>query len=115
MLVVAAAPARAVERVVRTYDERDGLAVSEVHDIAQDAHGFIWIGTTGGLFRFDGHEMRLWAANELRHVIRFIATSPHGDVVVGALDEPLHRVTATGVDPVIDAQGRPVTDWVHAA
>ena len=36
------------------YGPADGLASSSVYAIAQDADGFLWVGTRGGLYRFDG-------------------------------------------------------------
>jgi len=39
---------------------RDGLASNSVLSLAQDAKGFIWIGTSNGLHRYDGHRMLLF-------------------------------------------------------
>ena len=36
------------------YDNMNGLPTSEANDIAQTEEGFIWIGSYGGLTRFDG-------------------------------------------------------------
>ncbi len=36
------------------YDNTNGLPTSEVNAIAQDVEGFIWIGSYGGLVRYDG-------------------------------------------------------------
>lgn len=38
------------------YSAMDGLPDNRVNSIIQDKEGFIWIGTNGGLCRFDGHE-----------------------------------------------------------
>jgi len=35
------------------------LVNNEVTSIIQDKNGFIWLGTRGGLQRFDGYEMKL--------------------------------------------------------
>jgi signal transduction histidine kinase len=107
--------ARAITRLVRRYDERDGLSVSEVAALAQDARGFIWIGTVGGVVRFDGAEMRTWAPESLEHVVQLFACSPSGEVVTGGLDEPLRRITPGGVEPVVGPGGRCVTRWTGAA
>lgn len=40
------------------YTTRDGLAQSQVRTIAQDGQGFLWIGTLGGVSRFDGSGFR---------------------------------------------------------
>jgi signal transduction histidine kinase/ligand-binding sensor domain-containing protein/DNA-binding response OmpR family regulator len=38
------------------FSSKDGLAQNTVNDIIQDSNGFIWVGTNGGLSRFDGYE-----------------------------------------------------------
>jgi len=107
--------AGALSRLVRRYDERDGLNVSEIVELAQDARGFVWVGTVGGLVRFDGTAMRPWASDSLRHVVRFIACAPDGEVVTAGLGEPLWRLTESGAEAVRSAHGARITDWVHAA
>jgi len=39
--------------VFRHYTERDGLANDSIYGILEDADGFLWISTNGGLSRFD--------------------------------------------------------------
>lgn len=43
---------------VQRIDIRDGLINNKVSSILQDDRGFIWIGTTEGLNRYDGYEYR---------------------------------------------------------
>ena len=38
----------------------DGLSNSEITSIAQDRKGFIWVGTTDGLNRYDGHRVMVY-------------------------------------------------------
>ncbi|UPG93578.1 hybrid sensor histidine kinase/response regulator [Luteibacter aegosomatissinici] len=38
----------------RSYGLHEGLPSSKVHAVAQDAQGFVWVGTASGLSRFDG-------------------------------------------------------------
>lgn len=42
----------------RHYQTDDGLSHSSVRSIIQDRKGFIWIGTRGGLNRFDGYKFK---------------------------------------------------------
>jgi signal transduction histidine kinase/ligand-binding sensor domain-containing protein len=44
--------------VFRTLSVNEGLPDRRVEAIVQDAHGFIWIGTRGGLVRHEGQRMR---------------------------------------------------------
>ncbi len=49
----------------RLAEDAFGLGHAEVRDILQDREGFIWIATTKGLFRFDGHDLRVYRENPL--------------------------------------------------
>ena len=40
--------------VIEQWDSRQGLANSSIRALAQSPEGYLWIGTAGGLFRFDG-------------------------------------------------------------
>ncbi len=48
----------------RNYDVRSGLTHSQVRSLAQDKHGYLWVGTLGGLSRFDGREFVQYTADE---------------------------------------------------
>lgn len=45
---------RAEQLPVRRYTTADGLAGNRIQSILSDSHGFLWIGTSEGLSRFDG-------------------------------------------------------------
>ncbi len=45
--------------VFRTLSVSEGLPDRRVEDIVQDTHGYIWIGTRGGLVRHEGDRMRV--------------------------------------------------------
>jgi ligand-binding sensor domain-containing protein len=59
---------------IKSYSVEDGLAISQVTDICQDHHGYLWIGTTSGLSRYDGVEFKNYFIddglldNQIRHV-----------------------------------------------
>jgi ligand-binding sensor domain-containing protein len=38
----------------------DGLPIGPVYAVAQDAEGYLWLGTTGGVVRFDGARFTPW-------------------------------------------------------
>jgi signal transduction histidine kinase/ligand-binding sensor domain-containing protein len=45
-----------------SWSEKDGLPSSYVTSLAQDADGYLWIGTAAGLVRFDGYRFTPWTA-----------------------------------------------------
>ncbi|MDE6024894.1 MAG: HD domain-containing protein [Lachnospiraceae bacterium] len=44
------------------FNERNGLPTGEANDILQTSDGYIWIGSYGGLIRYDGTEFRNYSA-----------------------------------------------------
>jgi signal transduction histidine kinase/ligand-binding sensor domain-containing protein len=46
-----------------TYNVNEGLLQSQVSDIAQDGHGFMWISYSNGLQRFDGRNFELLSSS----------------------------------------------------
>ena len=64
----------------------DGLANGSVLSVAQDALGFLWIGTADGLDRYDGVEMRSFRADSSglsSSVVQALAPGPGGVMWVG--------------------------------
>ncbi|WP_328592727.1 ligand-binding sensor domain-containing protein, partial [Cognatilysobacter lacus] len=83
-LAALAVPARAATRdfyFERIGSER-GLTQSSVGAIAQDSLGFIWVGTQGGLHRYDGERYRVY-----RHDPEDAASLPDSFVTALAADE----------------------------
>ena len=48
--------------VFEHYGDGDGLSHNTVRSILQDKNGFLWLGTFGGVNRFDGHEFKVYHA-----------------------------------------------------
>src|SRR2546423_6882541 len=46
------------------YSHADGLGGMEVHSLLQDRTGFIWIGTSTGLYRYAGKHFRAYTEAE---------------------------------------------------
>lgn len=44
----------------RTFSTAEGLSQASARALAQDSHGFLWIGTQDGLNRFDGNSFRVY-------------------------------------------------------
>ncbi|MDZ7790785.1 MAG: ATP-binding protein [Xanthomonadales bacterium] len=61
ILLFLALPASAIDQgpVFRTISVNEGLPDRQVEAIVQDARGFVWIGTRGGLVRHEGGRMRI--------------------------------------------------------
>jgi ligand-binding sensor domain-containing protein len=65
----------AQEYAFREYSLKQGLPQSQVKAINQDADGFLWVGTLGGLARFDGRNFDVFTVEDglLSNRITFIA------------------------------------------
>ena len=59
-LSVSAANAVIPDMKFRRLDARDGLSNSQINYMFQDSRGFIWIGTSYGLNRYDGYRFRTY-------------------------------------------------------
>ncbi len=46
-----------------SYTVNEGLPQSSIDDIIQDKDGFLWVGTAGGLCRFDGYNFKVYKHN----------------------------------------------------
>ncbi len=57
MLLCSAVSAKA-DVSIRYYSTDDGLSQNTVRCLLQDHEGFIWVGTTNGINRFDGHRFK---------------------------------------------------------
>src|SRR5436190_19019454 len=43
-----------------SWTDADGRALGAVYALAEDRHGYLWLGTDAGLFRFDGARFTAW-------------------------------------------------------
>lgn len=106
LLMLAGNVSQATERVQRRFDSTTGLTVSTIFSLAQDAEGFIWIGTAGGVVRYDGNQLRPWAKDIINRDVFTLATSTAGEVLVAEGTGTLYRVTTNGVEPVLGPEGK---------
>ncbi len=90
-------------RHFRLLDGRDGLVSPVVTALAQDRDGLLWIGTSGGLFRYDGTRFERWAPDRLDTWIATITASKSGEVVV--IDEKAGAVLEVRPDGARDVIG----------
>ena len=104
MVVVAVPPsAWGQTRVhVEQFTADDGLAQNTVRAVAQDAAGFIWVGTSRGLQRFDGYAFTSYAAldtaapPELAGLIWSVRLSRRGTLWIHAADRLFEMSSTTG-------------------
>ncbi len=75
LVLGSASVARADDRAVERFDTRDGLPNADATAIAQDSAGFIWVGTSGGLARFDGERFVPWAVGDIGGRVVHLATA----------------------------------------
>ncbi|MFC4209854.1 histidine kinase [Pedobacter petrophilus] len=57
-LYLAPFPSQGQPHYFKHFETDDGLVNNSVSSITQDHYGFIWIGTRGGLMRFDGYSFK---------------------------------------------------------
>ena len=57
-LAVSAANTEIPDMKFRRLDTRDGLSNSQINYMFQDSKGYVWIGTSYGLNRYDGYRFR---------------------------------------------------------
>ncbi|MFN2577620.1 MAG: two-component regulator propeller domain-containing protein [Pyrinomonadaceae bacterium] len=93
--------------MTRKLDQSNGPLVAPIFSLAQDSEGFIWIGTAGGLVRYDGSQVRPWAKNVITRDISFILVGPTGQLIAGEFDGTLYNVLADGVEILPGPEGKP--------
>jgi signal transduction histidine kinase/ligand-binding sensor domain-containing protein len=104
-------------RRVRTMDAQHGLSVPSISSLAQDVRGFLWIGSVGGLRRYDGQEVRRIAADTLVTTIARIRPARDGSLYVANNGGDVYRVVDEIATPVAGPDGRPLAGiddiWVE--
>lgn len=113
-LLVGAWPAASIAEPLQWHHSQwgaqDGLR-GPVVALAQSPDGWLWIGTPGGLFRFDGVEFERVAEVAGRklpsNAIRSLAVAPDGALWIGHLYGGVSRLHRDAVSTYGEAQGLP--------
>ena len=73
------------EWIVRSWQTEDGLPQNTVNAILEDRDGFLWVGTSGGLARFDGVRFRAYGLQDGLRAVRIsaLAEDPRGGLWIG--------------------------------
>ena len=85
LLVVISVPATAQWIPTRAFGVRDGLAQSQVTSLVTDSFGYLWVGTQGGLSRFNGTRFDTFTTADglPDDLVTALAAGEDGDVWVG--------------------------------
>ena len=73
---------RARKQIITAYSEEDGIADKNVYPIYQNRAGTIWIGTTGGLFKYENETFTLVKSAE-NFQVNAIAEDAAGRILIG--------------------------------
>ena len=75
-------------RIVRVYDQTNGLPTGEANTVIQSSDGYIWIGSYGGLIRYDGTTFRNYSEEDSikSSSIRAIFEDSKGRLWIGTND-----------------------------
>ncbi|MDD6896581.1 MAG: two-component regulator propeller domain-containing protein [Prevotellaceae bacterium] len=99
----------------RHYSDYDGLWRNAIRALAQDKHGFIWIGSDVSLKRFDGISMRSFKTSDDKSVLAVYALLDMGDSLMVGTDDGAfvldYRTELTHKLHLVPVKGRP--DNIH--
>lgn len=101
LVIGCACPARAQDLPVVTYTTRDGLPHDVVHRVFRDARGFLWLGTSSSLTRFDGERFTSYLRTDGLDTgtgINDIKEDPQGGLWIATNGEGIFRFDLTTVD-----------------
>lgn len=94
-------PHQPADSYLRTdFTIEDGLPDNKVNAILQTPNGFLWVGTDGGLARFDGEhftQIRFRAGTSREIPVNTLLTTPDGDLWVGT-DAGLAQIPNAALD-----------------
>ena len=97
LLLPAAASAAGTERahinyITDVFNENNGLPTGDANAIVQDRSGYLWIGSYGGLIRFDGSTFTVFSDRLESSAIRSLFESSDGTLYIGTNDAGVYRM-----------------------
>ncbi len=102
--LILAAPVSAAEDsfVVTLYNESNGLPTGEANEVIQTSDGYIWIGSYGGLIRYDGTSFRNFSLEGAipSSSIRALHQGADGKLWIGTNDAGVFVMENNEVTPV---------------
>jgi ligand-binding sensor domain-containing protein/signal transduction histidine kinase len=92
----------------RSYTSNDGLRNNTITDFREDGRGILWIATSSGLTRWDGHAFRNYYLGDglVYGYVRVLARDRNGDILAGT-DRGVSRVHGDRIekDPLLERAG----------
>lgn len=96
---------------ITAWTARDGLPAGNVWALAQDADGYLWVGSDGGLLRFDGVRFVHWESEDplfTQKPVRSLHTSRDGTLWVGFGDAGgISRIRDGHISSFDESEGLP--------
>lgn len=85
LCLILAGPALGQVRISQTFTVDEGLVQSQVNALFEDSRGFLWLGTFGGVTRWDGTRYRNFQVQDglASMDIRVIREAPSGAILIG--------------------------------
>ena len=82
-----------ISYVVNLYNDRSGLPTSEANAVIQTSDGYIWIGSYGGLIRYDGTDFINYTEKGgfPSSSVRALYEDPEGNLWIGTNDKGVFR------------------------
>jgi signal transduction histidine kinase/ligand-binding sensor domain-containing protein len=90
--------------LVTSWVDRDGVPIGTVYAIAQDRVGYLWLGTDGGLIRFDGFRFRtaetLFRGTLPRTAAVSLRSAADGSLWVGFANGDVEHIADDRIQPI---------------
>lgn len=88
-LTVSAEESPLENRIIYTFDDSNGLPTGEANTVIQTAEGYVWIGSYGGLIRYDGTSFHNYSENGVfpSSSIRALFQDSSGRLWIGTNDQ----------------------------
>ncbi len=102
-----AATARAQRNWSIAFDQAHGLDFGEIGALAQDRQGFLWIGSNGGLVRFDGRRFVRWAPRDIPTLAKQVMIGPDGSPIIVTEFGEARKVRGDRAVPLACPDGAP--------
>ncbi len=100
------ASAEELPYVETVFNERSGLPTGEANDVLQTSDGYVWVGSYGGLIRYDGTEFRNYSTEGIlpSSSVRMIFEDSSGRLWIGTNDAGVFFLEN---DAIFQPEGQP--------